>query len=387
MKILHVIPSMDPASGGPPMIAARFAAAQSMLGCEMQIIAYEFPKAEARIAEALKTIPHIDNVKLKYLPPLTKAERFFARGARHRLEPILQQFDLIHLHGVWDPIIYAASFVARKLQKPYVITLHGMLEPWSLGQKRLKKKIALALGYKEMLSKAAFLHCGTADERDVTETLHLNSPTKIVPNGIFLEEIDPLPEKGSFRAQHPEFAAAQYVLFLSRLHHQKGLDILGEAFAIVAREFPAAHLVIAGPDYGARASFETQIAILGIAPRVHLIGPLYGAQKLGALRDCDCFCLPSRHEGFSVAVLEALACQAPVVITPGCHFPEVRESGSGIIADLNATSIAEGIATMLRDPATARQMGQTGRKLVIDRYTWPQAAALLISGYREVLGK
>ncbi|MGD0138250.1 MAG: glycosyltransferase [Tepidisphaeraceae bacterium] len=376
---------MDPVTGGPPMIAARFAAAQSALGCDLEIVSYRFPSADARISAALKTIPNFENVKLEYLPPLTKAERFFARGARRRLQPILQRFDLVHLHGVWDPLIFAAAGLSEKLGKPYAVTLHGMLNPWSLGQSRLKKKIALAFGYKRMLNHAAFLHYGNLDERRLTEGLHLTPPAKIVPNGIFLEEFDSLPEKGAFRAEHPELAGAKLVLFLSRLHYQKGLDILADAFAIVARQFPDARLVVAGPDDGARSDFEARIARLGIAPRVHLVGPVYGPEKLAALRDCDCFCLPSRHEGFSIAVLEALACQAPVVITPGCHFPEVKESNSGIIADLDASAIAAGIAAMLGDPAAARQMGQNGRNLVVSRFTWPQLAKELIDNYRQVI--
>ena len=376
---------MDPVTGGPPMIAARFAAAQSALGCDLEIVSYRFPNAEARISAALKTIPNFETVKLEFLPPLTKAERFFARGARRRLRPFLQRFYLVHLHGVWDPLIFGIAGLSEKLGKPYAVTLHGMLNPWSLGQSRLKKTIALALGYKRMLNHAAFLHYGNLDERRLTESLHLTPPATIVPNGIFLEEFDSLPEKGAFRAEHPEFAGAKLVLFLSRLHYQKGLDILADAFAIVAGEFPDARLIVAGPDDGARSDFESRVARLGITPRVHLVGPLYGPQKLAALGDCDCFCLPSRHEGFSVAVLEALACQAPVVITPGGHFPEVEESNSGILADLDAPAIAAGIAAMLRDPAAARQMGQNGRQLVISRFTWPQAARQLISTYREIL--
>lgn len=385
MKILHVIPSMDPAAGGPPMVAARFAAAQAKLGCQMEIVSYRFPMAEARIISSLKTIPDFEKVKLEYLPPLTKFERIFARGARRRLQPYLRQFDLIHLHGVWDPIIYAIGRLSEKIAKPYVVTLHGMLDPWALDQKRLKKKIAMALGYKHMMDHAAFLHYLNVDELRLTENLHLKAPAKIIPNGIFLEEIDPLPEKGLFRAQHPEFAQARLVVFLSRLHYKKGLDYLADAFAIVAREFPDAHLVVAGPDDGVRADFESQIDRLGIKSRVHLVGAIYGPMKLAFLRDCDCFCLPSRQEGFSVAILEALACEAPVVISPECHFPEVKESNSGIIAELKPAAIAAGIAAILRDPAVARQMGQNGRKLVISRFTWPQAAQQLINAYSEVL--
>jgi glycosyltransferase involved in cell wall biosynthesis len=322
---------------------------------------------------------------LEYFPPLTWAERFLARGARRRLEPIVDQFDVIHLHGVWDPLIYAVGALAAKRGKPFVLTPHGMLDPWALAQKRWKKRPALALGYRRMLNDAAFLHFLNADERALAERLHFTSPTRVLPNGIFLEEFDPLPDKGAFRAAIPEIAGARLVLFLGRLHYKKGLDFLADAFAIVSREFADAHLVVAGPDDGVKASFESQIARLGIADRVHLVGPIYAAQKLAALRDCDCFCLPSHQEGFSVAIIEAMACEAPVVITPGCHFPDVSSSRAGIIAELDAPAIAAAIGTILRNAQAAAKMGKNGRELVVERFTWPKIARQMVDDYRQIV--
>jgi len=384
MKILHALQTLDPATGGPPMVAARLAAAQAALGCESQIVSYRLPDADARISEALATIPNIGKVKLEYLPAPTKTERIFAREARQKLEPIVAGFDLVHLHGVWDPMVKIAASLAEKQRKPYVLTPHGMLDPWSMSQKKLKKQIALALGYRHMLDRAAFLHYLNSDEKKLAENLRLASPAHVLPNGIFLEELDPLPAKGTFRASHPEFADAKLILFLSRLHYKKGLDFLADAFAIVAKEFPDARLVVAGPDDGAREAFESQIARLGIAPRVHLVGPIYAAQKLAALRDCDCFCLPSRQEGFSLAITEAMACNAPVVISTECHFPEVKEANAGIIAELNAPAIAAGLVSVLRDPAAAEKMGQNGRELIVSRFTWPKVAGAMIKYYKQV---
>ncbi len=272
MKVLHVIQSMDPAGGGPPMVAARLAAAQATLRCQVQVISYRFPGSDARIAAALSTIPEFSGVKLEYFARLTKPELFLTGGARRRFEPIVQRFDLIHLHGVWGPLVYAIGALAAKLRKPFVLTPHGMLDPWSLAQKRWKKRLALTLGYRHMLNSAAFLHFLNADECALAKRLGLTSPGRIIPNGIFLQELDPLPERGVFRAAQPEFARTKLVLFLSRLHYKKGLDFLADAFAVVARNFPDAHLIVAGPDDGARAAFESQIARLGIAPRVHLVG-------------------------------------------------------------------------------------------------------------------
>jgi glycosyltransferase involved in cell wall biosynthesis len=367
------------------MVATRMAAAQATLGCEMEIVSYRFPKADARIAASISTIPQIESVQFQYLPPLTKRERFLAGGASQSLAGVVPKFDLIHLHGVWDPIIHAVSKLARAAGKPFVLTPHGMLDPWAMSQRWWKKQLAMTLGYRHMLNSAAFLHFLNADEYALTKRLGLASPGRIIPNGIFLQELDPLPDKGAFRAAHPEFAAAKLVFFLSRLHYKKGLDFLADAFAIVSREFPDAKLIVAGPDDGAQAAFEAQIARLGIAQRVYLVGPLYAAQKIAALRDCDCFCLPSRQEGFSLAVTEALACEAPVVISTECHFPEVKEAGAGVVAELNAEAIAAGIGTVLRDPQAAARMGQAGRALVVSRFTWPKVAQQMIENYQQVL--
>jgi glycosyltransferase involved in cell wall biosynthesis len=385
MKILHAIISMDPAGGGPPIMAARLAAAQASLGCQTRIVSYRFPETQSRIATALQGIPGIAGVRLDELPPPGPLERFFASGVKPFVQPMLADVDLVHLHGVWDPLIYAVSRLAAKAGKPYVVTPHGMLDPWSLSQKRMKKQIALQLGYRRMLNGAAFLHFLNSDERDLTRDLQLTARSLIIPNGIFLEELDPLPARGKFRDAHRELAGAKIVLFLSRLHYKKGLDYLADAFAVVVKDFPDARLVVAGPDDGAKAAFEQQTARLGIADRVHLVGPLYGAEKIAALRDCDCFCLPSRQEGFSLAVTEAMACESPVVISAECHFPEVAQAGAGIIAKLNASDIAAGIKTVLQDADSAKRMGLAGRELVVSRFTWPKVAEQMIEGYQQAI--
>ena len=166
---------------------------------------------------------------------------------------------------MWDPLIHVVAHAAATAAgKPFVLTPHGMLDPWAMSQRWWKKRAAMVLGYRRMLNNAAFLHFLNADECTLTTRLHLTSPSRILPNGIFLQELDPLPEKGALRATHSEFAKSRLVLFLSRLHYKKGLDFLADAFAIVAREFPDAQLIVAGPDDGARAPFLAQIARLDI---------------------------------------------------------------------------------------------------------------------------
>ncbi len=387
MRVSHVIPSLDPATGGPPVVAARLAAAQSAAGCQVNLVSYRFPDAQANVEADLGTIPGIASVRLDFLPPLTRKERFLALDARKRLEPLVGNADVIHLHGVWDPLIYAAASEAQKLGIDYVLTPHGMLDPWAISQKGWKKRLALILGYRKMLNRAAFLHFLNTDERDLVKDLGLTAKAEVIPNGIFLEELDPLPAEGGFRASRPWLGDRPFVLFLSRLHYKKGLDFLADAFAQVAVRYPEAQLVIAGPDGGAKSDFESQIRRLRLEDKVHLIGPIYGPEKLSALVDCDCFCLPSRQEGFSLAVTEAMACRAPVVISTSCHFPEVREAGAGVITDLNATDIAAGLMTVLGSAEQASMMGKAGRELVTSRFTWPSVAGQMIRAYDAHVAK
>src|SRR5207253_6602065 len=113
----------------------------------------------------------------------------------------------------------------------------------------------------------------------------------------------------------PSWCREPYILFLSRLHMKKGLDVLAEAFRTIAAKRSGVHLVVAGPDDGARADFVNRIEAAKLNDRVHLVGSLHGSEKWAALQGAACFVLPSRQEGFSVAILEALASRTSVVVT------------------------------------------------------------------------
>jgi glycosyltransferase involved in cell wall biosynthesis len=258
-----------------------------------------------------------------------------------------------------------------------------MLDPWSLAQKKWKKKLAMALGRRRALQQAAFIHTLNTDEADLIQPLRLGTPCVTIPNGVFLSEIDPLPAPGTFRKRFPELGEHPFVLFLSRLHYKKGLDYLAAAFAFLAAKFPDLRLVVAGPDDGARTLFEKEIATYNLTHRVLLPGGLYGPDKFAALVDAACFCLPTRQEGFSVAVLEALASSTPVVITPECHFPDVERVGAGYIAELNAQSVAACLEKILSNPNARQTLGAAGRRLIETEYLWEKVAASTIAHYLE----
>ena len=182
----------------------------------------------------------------------------------------------------------------------------------------------------------------------------LRRPGFVIPNGVNLEEFEPPPDPAIFRRQLPALGDRPYILFLSRLHYKKGLDFLADAFRIVAATRADVQLVVAGPDDGAQTEFERRIAGAGLSDRVHVPGPIYGPEKLSAVAGAACFVLPSRQEGFSVAILEALACGTPAVVSEECHFPEVAEVEAGEVVPLDAVAVAAALNRVLADPGCDR---------------------------------
>ena len=380
MKILHVVPTFDLAAGGPPRIALRLAAATAELGHDVTLMSYGLsPDTRPAVDADRATVPGVNAVHYIELPaPANSLDRLTARSARRTLDDQVRQFDLVHTHDVWTPLSRAAMASANAAGVPFVLLPNGMLDPWSLAQKRVKKSLVLALGHRRLMSRAAFIHVGNVDEEHGVRRAGVTAPTETVPNGINPAEFTPPPPPGAFHAARPELSGKPYVLFLSRLHFKKGLDYLAPAFAAVAGRHPQVQLVVAGPDDGAGEPFRTAVAAAGLADRVHLTGPIYGPERYAALAGAAAFVLPSRQEGFSIAILEALASGVPVVITDACHFPEVATAGAGEVVPLDVPQIAAALDRVLSD---AGDRGQRGRALVLSRYTWPKVAEQLVAAY------
>ncbi len=394
MRILHVIPTIDPNAGGPALICTKLAIAQARLGHDVTILAYEPPPAgrERILAENGRTAG-FDRLTLRNLPPITLRERVTGRHARAAAGRLVPNADVVHLHGLWETALLHAATAARRHGKPYLILLNGMLMPWAMARGVIHKQIALRLGWHRALAHCV-PHFGSDDEAAAFRALGFHNSGVVIPNGAFPDEYADLPPAGTFRAAHPELADHPYVLFVGRLHQQKGIDLLLAAFDRVAQRHPTVRLVIAGPDYGVdieshsgrsppRRGGSAGPTAGPWASRLLRLGPIYGRDKLAALRDAACFCLPSRHEGFSLAVLEALACGVPVVISTECHFPEVATAAAGVVTSLDPAAIADGLLAVLADPSFRAR----ATPFIAERYNWMTVAAATVDAYRGRVGR
>jgi glycosyltransferase involved in cell wall biosynthesis len=259
-----------------------------------------------------------------------------------------------------------------------------MLDPWSLAQARWKKALYLWFRLRRDLNGAAALHFTTETERDLTRPLGLRPLALVEPNGISLDEFANLPARGGFRERHGIAPDRPLLLFLSRLHPKKGLDLLLPALALLPdREVL---LILAGPDQdGYRAFLEAEAARLGLERRILFTGMLQGKEKQAALVDADLFVLPSYQENFGIAVVEALAAGTPVVISDQVNIHrEVSAAGVGSVVPTRIDALAGELARWLGDEELRRSTAAATPLFVRERFNWERIALRWAEHYDQI---
>ena len=384
MRILHVVPSIHPSFGGPAVSVPSLAAAQAHLGHQVTLAFYAGPPQRSS-SSVLDDLPGIGCVQLLGIESSSPWETLSARLAMAKIQPLLDSHcDIVHLHGIWRPLQFRVAKACHRAEVPYVIAPRGMLDPWSLGQRALRKKLALWAGWRGVLDNCHFLHALNQAEKELIRPLSLNCPINIFPNGVFTTVNDTTLTRQEAIVSLGLDPDKVYILFLGRLHYKKGLDYLAEAFASIAQAEKHIDLMVVGPDAGYLATFNQHIKRSKLQNRVHLLGPLYGRQKLTAYAACSCFCLPSRQEGFSMTIIEAMQMGRPVVISEDCHFPEVAQFNAGKVVPLESRIIASALMDILGESADEAMEGNA-MALVRERYLWSDVAGNLVKAYQQAL--
>lgn len=388
LRVTHVIPVMDPATGGPPAIVGAVCAELIAKGVRAGVVCYEgWPGdgARGRVEGMLAGMPGGKAVAVASLGVLSRWEVASTWAARRRLPGLIAGSDVVHLHGAWDPLTRTAGKIARRMGIPYVVSGHGMFEPWAVSQGgSWKKSVRLGLGWGSMLDGAAGIHEHHAGPI-VVAGRELKAPVWDIPNGVFPGAVPTPGETGEawegLVRRFPVLGRGPVVLFLSRLAVQKGADVLARAARELARTHPDATVLMAGQDYGG-----LDRSLLDGLSNVALTGPLFGEEKAAALAHAAVYVLPSRHEGFSVSVLEAMNAGLPCVITPACHFGRAVEANAAVAVPVeDAPALATAVGKLLDDPTRSAEMGERARDLVSHEYTWEAVTLRHLAMYTSIL--
>lgn len=382
MRVLHVSLTMSVEAGGPPVAVRGLARALADRGIESEIVT----TSGGRYREPAPSMPGL-SVRTFAASPLSSAWNGHSPSLARFVLTHIADFDIVHVHELWHHPGYVSTIAASRYGRPRVVSLRGGLDPVALGQKSARKRLYMKLVQGPMLRSAAAVHALTEAEAGQARALDVGVSPVVIPNGV-----DPGLSDGfggadvpAFVRRHPTLAGKRVILFLGRLTANKGLDLLVRSFAVVKRRIEDAALLIVGPNKGdTRPRVQRLLDEARLLDSTVFTGALAGRDKLAALACADVFVLPSRAEGFSNAVLEAMAAGIPVVVSEQCNFPEVAESQAGRVVRNDVFQIANAISDYLRDDSKRRTAGAKGRSLVEERYSWPKVAAAFADLYQSV---
>ena len=342
MRILNIIHSVNPESGGPAEGLRQMCQATHRLGHLQEALTLDAPGEPW-----VKAFPG---------PVHAVGPRLTNYGYTTELRPWLRaslgNYDAIIVHGLWQYQGLATWRALRHEKVPYFVYPHGMLDPWFKQRYRLKhvkKQLYWRWVEEKVLRDAAAVLFTTDEEARLAANTFKPYRARALNMGygLALDSTAQAATAEDFYAVHEALRGKRLVLFLGRLHPKKGCDLLIEAFAQAATNHPSLHLVMAGPDLtGMRPELDRLAERLGVGSRITWTGMLTGPRKWGALRAAEVFALPSHQENFGVAVAEALAVGCPVLLSTQVNiWKEVVAAGAGFA---EPDTLAGTVATLSR---------------------------------------
>ncbi len=377
MRVLHVIPTLSSQYGGPVNAVLGMAAAQAKAGLDVRLISTD---------DKYEQNGNIPGFEIKIYPCRVKSWHWSPQLGK-ALSNEVRWADLVTIHTLWNYPTFASARACRGADVPYVLRPAGMLDQWSLSQKRLKKSLYANFIEARTINGAAAMWFTSEEERESARLFNYHSPDFVIPLGVALQDYVELPEKGTFRRRFLIGPHQRMVLFLGRLAPGKQPDLVLKSFAEVSSEFQDAILVIAGPDErGSLSKLQALAAELGIRDRVVFTGSLTREEVVAANHDADVFILPSLHESFGVAVIEAMAAGSPVIVSDKVALASwVTKSEAGIVAEDDKDALVLGLRHILKNPGIGLEMGKRGREVALTRFTWEAIVPTLTDAYERAI--
>jgi glycosyltransferase involved in cell wall biosynthesis len=382
LRILHVIRGLANSSGT-THIVGPLAEAQARQGHAVKVLFVEKPGRKP-------VVPDPAIVESRGFPMTIPTEHLgWSRPFALAVRTEISNADVVHVHAIWNFPTWCAMREAHHAGVPYVVAPQGSLEDWALGRSRQLKALYARILEKPYFNRALAVQALTEAEATQCRTFGITAPIQILPNGVDLETVDGNARRADLRMELSLANDSVVFLFLGRLFPKKGLDLLIPAFARLAARCPEAFLAIAGDDGGSgyRAEMERLAHNSGVAERTRFLGELRHERKFEVLRGADVFVLSSYSEGLPVAVLEAMACRRPVVITRNCNLDVVERHEAGWTVDPNVESVLRGLRDACASEHERRSRGHRARLLVEEKFTWDRIARASIPFYRSHLQK
>ncbi|MEH1965202.1 glycosyltransferase [Nostoc sp.] len=386
MKILFIAPYIGATYGGTSKIVTELVEAIARLGVTVDLVTTH-ANGSNNLDVPLNEWISEESYRVQYFNCWYRDDFIISYSLINWLFKNVNNYDIVHSQTVFAPMISVAHSICKYFQIPYIVTPHGMLEPWALSYKAWKKRIYYKVFENPGIENSSAIQATSSFELENINSLKFQN-TVFVPNGIHRQEFERLPNPEIFYQQFPETRGKTLILFLGRIDPKKGLDLLAPAFAKVHNQFPHTHLVVAGPDnIGFMDKAQNYFLQAGCLDAVTFTGMVSGALKYAALAAANFYVAPSYSEGFSISILEGMASGLPCIITTGCNFPEAAKAEAAHVVEINVNAIANALIECLSNPQQATEMGDRAREFIFQNYTWDRAADKLIQVYKSVIDK
>jgi glycosyltransferase involved in cell wall biosynthesis len=374
MRVLHVAPNVTAAYGGPTYSLIGYAQAALALGMEVTIGAPAYSSGDGDFLRE-----RLQGATLRTFPGYGRGAFIAAPGLWRWMREAVSRFDVVHVHGLLNPVSSVCTSLALSGGVAVVARPFGMLSRYTFAHRRgtLKRLFFRTLDRRN-LERVGAVHFTSEQERDEADWhgLELSARARVVP---------PPWVGASGNVARESRAAGRTVLFLGRLNPVKNLESLIAAWPAVVAAVPGTKLVLAGDGEESYVRhLRSQVESHGVAGSVRFEGFVGGAKKESLLAEAAVLALPSFHENFGVAVLEAIAHGVAVVVSPEVQLASfVRRHGLGLVVPGDAEGVAGGILTLLREPDRRDACARTGPALVAESFSLESVGKKLLSMYES----
>ena len=364
MIFLSFVSSLDLSAGGPSRSVPMLVKGLAELGVDITLMTIRSENMNIHSLEGT-------SAKLKVLSPSFSRKEIAKYLADER-------FELIQIQSVWEMPYHKVILEARKQNIPYIVTPRGMLEPWSLSQKKWKKKLAWWLYQRNDVQKSACVFTTAKMEAEHVSNLGITTCKAVIPNGI---ETDAYPCKTSVEG------VKKQVLFLSRVHVKKGIELLFEAWKRLHSDYVDWQLLVIGNGEAEYIhSLENRVESLGLKDCIKILPPVFGEAKIKVYQESALFCLPSFSENFGMVIAEAMSCGTPVITTTNCPWEILNETDTGWCVDLSVDNLERALREAMEMDANALyDMGQRASKLIYDNFDYRSVTRKTLRLYEWLL--
>jgi glycosyltransferase involved in cell wall biosynthesis len=381
LSLLYVTPSVSRDIGGIFEVERNLALELDAKGVPVHVVSLVDEHTEADLPKWLPLLPSCNKV---FGPKIVGFSFSFFKNLLNT------GANVGHIHSIWSYTTFALYKWAVRKKAPYLVSPNGMLDDWAINNSKWKKDLALFLGVRKILNRAACIQVNTLHEYHSVRKFGLTNPVCKISNGVNLPTLSM--HYSSPWEKIPAARNKKILLYLSRIHPKKGVHVLLEAWKDLKLENPAAmadwHLVIVGFQFNEDAYENKLLSYIKdqtLQDEVSVLPGQYGEDMDACYANCDTFILPSFSEGVPMAVLHAWSFAKPAIITGECNLPEGFEYGAAVKIDPELSSIKKGILEIVNSSGErTKHIGQQARKLVEDKFSWTSVAAQLLEVYEWV---